>query len=182
IYLYSYWLDYGFIKFINITNAKNENNDVDILIYYYDDEIIKIIIDKNIITDASSDFLNYLLNKGNIYQNKRYKQNDGDTILHYMCHNNEIEIVKLLLKYNVDLDVKNDLGDTPLMYACKEKHIEIIKLLKEANPNIQNNYGDTPLNSICENNKSEYRIDIMKLVLDRGADPNIPNNSLRTPL
>jgi len=87
-------------------------------------------------------------------------------------HNN-IECIKLLLKYNVDVNLKNIYQETPLIYSYKY-YPESIKLLLEhnANPNICNYNGSTILMmAVADNNNS-----IVELLLKYKVDINIKNN------
>jgi len=95
-----------------------------------------------------------------------FKTIKDDTPLHKACKN--IEIVKLL-SYNI-----------PLHIACKEYNIEAVKSLLEykADPNIQDNDGNTALHIVCEYNY----IELIEILLKYKADPNIQNNDGYTPL
>lgn len=58
-----------------------------------------------------------------------------------------LEIVKLLLSHNADVNAHCATGNTPLMFACAGGHVEVVKeLLKHgANVEEQNENGHTPL-------------------------------------
>ena len=53
----------------------------------------------------------------------------NDTLLHWAVSFNHIDVVKLLLEYNADLNAPNTEGHTPLHIACKHYNLEIIELL-----------------------------------------------------
>ena len=53
----------------------------------------------------------------------------NDTLLHWAVSFNHIDVVKLLLEYNADLNTPNTEGHTPLHIACKHYNLEIIELL-----------------------------------------------------
>ena len=53
----------------------------------------------------------------------------NDTLLHWAVSFNHIDVVKLLLEYNADLNAPNTDGHTPLHIACKHYNLEIIELL-----------------------------------------------------
>ncbi|XP_011407711.1 PREDICTED: uncharacterized protein LOC105314955 [Amphimedon queenslandica] len=63
------------------------------------------------------------------------------------CQNGHIQIVKLLLKERVDLNVQNRKGHTALMVASSKGHYEVVKLLLEweADPTINSNEGHTAI-------------------------------------
>lgn len=58
------------------------------------------------------------------------KDPDGDTVLIQSAGYNEIENVKILLKTNVDVNIRSDDGgDTALIRAIKNGSKDIIKIL-----------------------------------------------------
>ena len=70
-----------------------------------------------------------------------------EVILNYACKIGNIEIVKLLIKDNTNINLKDTINRTPLRRAAKNGHLEIVKLLikKNADPNIEDRHGLTPL-------------------------------------
>lgn len=54
----------------------------------------------------------------------------GNTILHYAAKNSTAAIVKTLISYGLDKNVKNVAGDTPYDIAVRWKHSDIAALLK----------------------------------------------------
>lgn len=75
---------------------------------------------------------------------------------------------------NQDLDVVN----TPLHYAVNYNCVHITKLLleKSADPNIQNNYGNTPIAYCSVSNNNKINTEMIDLLIEHGADPHIKNN------
>ncbi len=53
----------------------------------------------------------------------------GATALHIAARNGNVEIVKILLKYNIEVNVADNEGFTPLMRAIMANNSEIVKLL-----------------------------------------------------
>ena len=116
--------------------------------------------------------------------------------LHNAVRTNSIEEVqKLLQKHGVDVNVRDSLGNTPL-HLTKDKSIASLLLNAGAQPNLQNVEGDTALNSwhvlnlenfTCFTSPldqleitglfSDHRklLDIISLLLEAGASPNIQN-------
>ena len=87
-----------------------------------------------------------------------------------------IDIVRLLLDYNADPNIKDYEGETALAMAVPLDRFDnegIVKTLLEynADPNLQNVNGNTPLIKATIFNQ----INIVHLLLDNGADPFIKN-------
>lgn len=107
----------------------------------------------------------------------------GCTALCAAVEEGHIEVVKTLLEFNqTDLFFKDDDGRGLLHYASRSGHADIIRLLKEKtlDLNLQDvTDGFTPLHvAVLENSAAAP---IVKLLLDLGADPNIPDNDGSTP-
>ena len=81
---------------------------------------------------------------------------------------NYIDIVKIILNYKHDFNIKSNLGNTPLNVAAQNGYSEIVDLLinKKADLNITNNYGISPLIAALQNGNG----DIIKMLSDAGAD------------
>lgn len=118
-------LEYG--SNVNITD-RNGYNSLHLAVKSRNYSICEYIIDK--IADVNS----------------RYKT--GESALHIACNLQLVDIVKLLIKYNIDTNIKDyDNEITPLHYAVLLKNIEICVLLLKTNIyiNTQDVYGNTPL-------------------------------------
>lgn len=95
--------------------------------------------------------------------------------LEYVAYTGSITIAKLLLAAGGDPTIG------PLRSAIGNDHSGIVKLFLEeggADPNVTDQYGDTPLHYAAEYG----RIDVIPLLMHAGADPNIRNTFLETPL
>lgn len=110
--------------------------------------------------------------------------------LHHAAYRGDFKMVELLLKYKAKANEKI-LENTPLVFACGFKpfrntktytpNIKVIKLLIEngADCNARDGFGRSPL----DHTASLGRLDIVKLFLEHGADPHMPDpNSGNTPL
>ncbi|AVL95151.1 ankyrin repeat protein [Moumouvirus australiensis] len=102
-----------------------------------------------------------------------------------------IEIIKLLLEFGADINIKNKNGDTVLMTSLmlkpnnlKYNNIEVIKILIEAGAdiNMRNNQDWTALMLACRCSNINNNIEIVKLLLKAGADINIKNKFTLTAL
>ena len=89
--------------------------------------------------------------------------------------NNDSVATKLFLEAGMDPNVNVD-GVTPLMMAATKNRIEIAKSLieKKANVNAKSKEGMTALGSaIAGDSDGPGNIDVVKLLLEKGADVNV---------
>ncbi|XP_023314896.1 ankyrin-1-like [Trichogramma pretiosum] len=99
---------------------------------------------------------------------------EGLTPLHIVCigNSNNIDLVNMLFelsneKYQpVQVDVQDKLGNTPLHYAAYEFCENLMELLlrKDANPNLANVEGLTPLHIVCIGNSNN--IDLVNMLFE----------------
>lgn len=109
--------------------------------------------------------------------NINIRNNDGKTLLHYLCCNyfskenyatvlisDSFNKAKLLIKAGADVNAICKKGRTPLHIACYCNKIEIVELLlnNNADINIKDNNNNTPLDSA----KRMENIKIIKLLED----------------
>lgn len=92
-----------------------------------------------------------------------------------------VEVIELLMDYDVDIDATNDRSTTALMAAARNGHLAIVKLLVEngANLNLVDRSGDSALENACRgdhNHVFEY------LVGCEGLDINREGNCSTTPM
>ncbi|WP_309244732.1 ankyrin repeat domain-containing protein [Cohnella silvisoli] len=97
-----------------------------------------------------------------------------------------IEILKLSIKAGADTRMTNRFGGTALIPAADRGHVEIAKLLlttTDVNVNHVNNLGWTALiEAVILGDGGPKHQQIVKLLLEHGADPNITDNDGVTPL
>lgn len=108
------------------------------------------------------------------------KDEDGWIPLHAAAWNGYAEIAKLLLEHGADVNAKDKYGWTPLLYAaaspCDNKETISLLLACGANPNVVDREGRTPLRE-----KAIWgHTDIVRLLLEHGADANAKNNKGET--
>jgi hypothetical protein len=86
-------------------------------------------------------------------------------------------LVQALIRRGVDLSERSKDGSTPLHVAIKYRKYRIATELvgREANTNAQDNEGNTPLHHLYRNRF--YNVFLEDLMLGRGANPEIANNS-----
>lgn len=98
----------------------------------------------------------------------------GNTLLHIAVTDNNIEIIKLLLKNKADLNIKNETGMTALHIAVVNENLSTVNLLLEhkAKPNLGNQSGTSPL-MLAANIGS---INILKTLIKHGAQVDATNH------
>ena len=74
------------------------------------------------------------------------------TALHFACDRNDLDMVKLLLRFHVELDQPSIDGCSPIHLACKRGDLQIVEqlCLVGFNPILRNNKGSTPFDFACE--------------------------------
>ncbi|KAL5283184.1 ANKRD17 family protein [Megaselia abdita] len=88
-----------------------------------------------------------------------------------------LDIVKLLIAHNADVNAQCATGNTPLMFSCASGHVEVVKeLLKHgANVEDQNENGHTPLMEAA----SAGHVEVAKVLLEHGAGINTHSNEFK---
>lgn len=154
---------------INIDIDINESTPINIAIINNNFHIVKLLINSGADVNRVSD--------------------EGNTPLMLSSYHHNLEIFNYILTKNPNIEVKNKKGYNALMFACHNSspaescNNEIISLLitKGISLNEKNILGETALNMIA-NDINEYSSIHMLLLLDAGAEPNIPDNKGNTPL
>lgn len=105
----------------------------------------------------------------------------GNTPLHTAARYSRIESAKMLLKAGADPNITAENGFTPLHEAAENGWDSIVSLLVENDDcilDVKDAHGNTPLMRAAY---YDYT-DIVKILVNAGADPNIQNNSGQTAL
>ena len=112
------------------------------------------------------------------------------TPLHIACMIESLEIVEVLLNESkADPNMLDAVKESPLHYAAKNVNTKIMQCLiaSNANPNIQNEDGFTPLHFCCHRERTKKRlsciVEIVTMLLQANADPNVQTSlEMLTPL
>ncbi|XP_077283109.1 uncharacterized protein LOC143909083 [Arctopsyche grandis] len=102
---------------------------------------------------------------------------NGETALHLACSNFDKQVVKCLIDRNICLNQFNSRGLSPLHFAILGEDIEMLNLLLDNGADIQlkNKKGKTSLHFAF------YNVEILKILLEQGFDPNEPDKNGDTP-
>jgi ankyrin repeat protein len=136
------------------------------LIDYNNINIIHLLLQYNYQFNYKT--LHYAINESNKLMVKLLLDNNassidkkGNNAIHRACKYNDINMVRLVLTYNFDVNELNDKGRSPIFFVFDE---EILELLISK--------GNTALHDAIKNNL----FSLTKLLLSLGADPLITNN------
>ncbi|MCH85462.1 ankyrin repeat domain-containing protein chloroplastic-like, partial [Trifolium medium] len=83
---------------------------------------------------------NYLLRNS---ANPHVQDNDGATLMHYAVQTASVPTIKVLMLYNVDINLPDNDGWTPLHLAVQTQRNDIVKLLliKGADKTLKNKHS-----------------------------------------
>lgn len=97
-----------------------------------------------------------------------------------------LEIIRLLVKAGADTTLTNRYGGVALIPACERGHVEVVQELlttTDIDVNHINNLGWTALmEAIILSDGGKTHQEIVQLLIDHGADVNIPDHDGVTPL
>lgn len=111
----------------------------------------------------------------------------GATALGHATVFGRVEVGRLLVQHGAKVNVKGAGGITPLHHAARDLHIEYLQELLRAGAklNVKDSKGNTPLHLAAAGGDSpgteEDRREVIKLLLDAGADRSIANNDEKLP-
>jgi serine/threonine-protein phosphatase 6 regulatory ankyrin repeat subunit B len=109
------------------------------------------------------------------------KNNDGFNALMVAAANGKDEAAKALISKGANVNAKTNDGWTPLMFAAEKGHLTTIQILLSAkgiNIDTKNSDGATALILAAANGKD----DVVKALIDKGADVNVAKNYGWSPL
>lgn len=110
------------------------------------------------------------MKRGEYLANPKQALYVGDTPIYEAAAYNHPELVKLLLDYGADINIRTNTGETPLHGAVAAHHLSMVTLLLDngADINASLAHGQTPLRLAVIKGYA----DIVKLLLVRGAQLN----------
>ncbi len=106
----------------------------------------------------------------------------GATAFHIAVRNNNIEIVKILLKFNIDINVIDNEGYTPLMRAVAYENSEIAEMILQRNPNLailNKNSESVIIQSAISSCDKCLELIISKIIPDYNFDIILLKNQLK---
>lgn len=105
---------------------------------------------------------------------RKFRDKNGRTFLARACNNNDLAAAKTrLAERPQDLNIADNAGNTPLQIAALEGFTDIVKFLLEQNCEVdtKNIDKESPLIDAVENG----HVEVVKLLLDYGANPRLGN-------
>jgi ankyrin repeat protein len=105
-------------------------------------------------------------------------KNNKELLLHEACLGGHYNVAKILIEDGMDIEKRDSIGRTPLHCACENTNIWLIKLLinNGALVNKVTNFGSSPLHYAASLGQG----DIVRILLEAGADPTIKNKEGNT--
>ena len=152
---------------------------------------------KSVSTCFEKDHLKYISEVKNLIEsgadlNAKYKTAAGTFFapIAYAVQNNCLEAVKLLIDKGVDIKYTDESGFTLLHTAACASSVQVAEFLIEngLNLNSKNKFLATPLHcaamvgTMTDSQKKESNIEMVKLLIDKGADINPRDVRGQTPL
>ena len=108
-----------------------------------------------------------------------------ESALHKACSRGKVAVVRLLLVHGADSAMPNRFGDTPLLLAVQSftKRVNLVRSLLKQRVVRQmiNHVGSEGTTALWECVYKGHP-ELLKMLVDAGADPIIPCNNRRNPL
>ena len=108
-------------------------------------KILDLLLQAGAIPDTS---INYIFQENSKIQN--ISEKDNITLLMFGIIHNDIDLINILLKYNININKSDFLGNNAIIYAIKYNHNDSIKILSLLEENKAN------INYIIQNSQNQY--------------------------
>ena len=91
------------------------------------------------------------------------------TALHSASSEGHLQVVRYLLRYGVDVNLRDSGLETPLLLACWRKHYDVVQCLLEhgADVDLRDQFQHTPLMFA-----TSCRVDVVRLLLEHNPEAN----------
>lgn len=93
-----------------------------------------------------------------------------------LIHEYDTHAIKLLLDAGANVNIRDWWGKTALFYSFYTPEILQLVIDAGAKINAQDKYGNTVLHTICENNSTDSKQQIIPILINAGVDINIKNS------
>ena len=117
----------------------------------------------------------YLRSLNPVFKNEKIYYSHESSLMCNAIYKNDIDVVKYLIENEYPLNDADGCYDTPVLAAIKNDNITILKLLLDngafVNDTISQHIRYEPLYCACYEKKNN---DIIKLLIEYGANPNFP--------
>lgn len=115
-------------------------------------------------------------------ENVNTRDGSGYSLLHNALRIKNVEVVRLLMAYGVDVNAADPEKNTPLHYTVDRNHLPLTQLLIEAgaDPNRKGRFGHTPLYWAI--GRPTINWELVRYLLSHGADPWIQGDNKASPL
>lgn len=110
-------------------------------------------------------------------ENVNTRDGSGYSLLHNALRTKNVEVVRLLMAYGVDVNAADPEKNTPLHYTVDRNHLPLTQLLIEAgaDPNRKGRFGHTPL--IWAISRPTINWELVRYLVSHGADPWIQGDN-----
>ena len=146
----------------------------------------------------NEDFIRYFIASGNIRMRNNgkviellnkgadinFRDENGNTALFYGAVQGDEDILKILIEYGADINIKNNYGMDPLFYclfySSSNNKVKTMKKLIEYGADVNSKYDNG--NNLLVNSACKGKIKIVKLLISKGASINVKDKNGRTAL
>ena len=100
--------------------------------------------------------------------------------LHSASESGQVQVVRSLLKFGVDVDARGPWDRSPLQLASERGHLDVVLCLLDdgADVSVQDNHHWTPLHLAAR----EGRLEVVRVLLEHNADVNSQTDDGLTPI